>query len=53
MEELLIVLFVSEGNSLISTHKQIFIKMVVIKKKGPLLLEYFYSLFGTWVKSKK
>ena len=42
-----------EGNSLLSTHKQIFIKMVVIKKKGPLLSEYFYSLFGTCVKSNK
>ena len=49
----IIVLLVMEGNSLISTHKQIFIKMVVIKKKGPLLSEYFYSLFGTCVKSNK
>ena len=42
-----------EGNSLMSTHKQIFIKMVASKKKGPGLSEYFYSLFGTCVKSKK
>ena len=40
------------GNSLISTHKRIFIKMFAIKNKGPLLSEYLkYSLFGTCVKS--
>ena len=42
-----------EGNSLMNTHKEIFIKMVASKKKGPWLSEYFYSLFGTCVKSKK
>ena len=44
----IIVLFVMEGNSLISTHKQIF-----IKKWLPFLSEYFYSLFGTCVESNK
>ena len=28
------VLFITEGNSLISTHKRIFIKMVAIRKKA-------------------
>ena len=27
--------------------------MVAIKKKGPLLSEYFYSLFGTCVSGNK
>ena len=31
----IIVSFVMEGNSLMSTHKEIFIKMVASKKKGP------------------
>ena len=47
------VLFITEGNFLISTHKGIFIKMVAVRKKGPLLSEYCYSLFGTFRKSNK
>ena len=51
----IIVLFITEGYSLISAHAQTSFhkKMVAVRKKGPLLSEYFYSLCRTCVKSNK